>query len=69
MNEETAREELKRLRRRAEEERIERLFMSLFMIALFLIGYGLLIWIDWRLAVAVFVLQWAQNADNSLRRR
>lgn len=38
--------------------------LTLGMILL-LTGYGLLLWVDWRLALAVFCINWVINLDAS----
>lgn len=41
--------------------------LMLFQAACFFIGFGLLAWVDWRIAVGVLMAHWANNIREDLR--
>lgn len=45
-----------------------KLWIKLFFVTvLFIPGIALLIWVDWRIALGVFLLEWSNNVDKNKR--
>lgn len=46
----------------------KKLIRLIFSMMLFFSGYIIIVYIDYRLAVAIFAVQWANNLSNSLNK-
>lgn len=40
------------------------ILVTIFMVA----GYGILVWVDWRIAVGVFLIHWSIAAESGQRK-
>lgn len=43
------------------EEKIAKALLTGFAVILFLVGYGALIYVDWKIALGVFIALWSNN--------
>lgn len=47
--------------------RVESKTTRLFCLGLEIAGYSMLLWVDWRIAVAIFLIHWSINYDVRIR--
>jgi len=40
-----------------------------FSLATFLVGYGLIAYISWEIAVGIFLISWSNNLDRDLQKK